>query len=171
MSIGQLLNTLEARLPELEWRMRSLNLHILEQALPPGLFQPRIELTPALCVQEIKQNIAALASQDSEPCAFFLANTIHKKINVLIDLCKTAATKQPREKIHSLITGIQTRKQHIEMLESDIAALEIQKTALETRAKQVIQPSVLLKLQVELGEIEKKITLIVEEKQRVMKDF
>lgn len=171
MNIGQLLNALESRLPELEWRIGYINPSLLAQALPAGLFRPQIEPSSAGCIDEIKQDIAALARQDSEKSAFFLANRIHQKINVLIDLCKTRDNKPQTDMMQAVLYKINTRKQHIEALESDILSLEIQKKSLKKRAASLETESsqlVLLKIQKELGAIERKLTVLLEERNKVV---
>lgn len=168
MTIEQLLHTLEARLPELEWKISSLvSTNFSTKSLPRGLFHSHIDASASACVNEIKADIQNLAAQKSQYSAYYLAQRINQKINVLVTLCHLQAKKpKARENISFGVNRINTRQQWLQSLQSDIDLLSAQQQAMH-KSQQLMQqshadPKVLLNLQAELGEVEKRLTLAKE---------
>lgn len=161
--INDLLEELTSRLPELEWKISGLSAAISSHNLPRGLFRPGIELTGTGCIQEIKADIQALSLQKNQRSAYFLAERINQKINVLVALCQMDSRKQkPIEKLNFGVTMLSTRQQWIHNLEQDIITLENQQQAMAKsmlQMKRVDNSSAILILQSELGEVERRLTL------------
>ena len=166
MNIGYLLNALEARLPELEWRMGALGSALSEHALPKGLFRPCLVPTPAFYINEIKADIQALASQESFRGADFLAKRIHQKINVLIRLCHIQKSDPKIQRpLYAMASMMSTRKQWVESLEKDIANLTAQETAMLSAYEKLQNKGdvqTLVSLQKELGLVKRQLTLAKE---------
>ena len=164
--LNETLDDLNARLPELEWKLGCLNPVISYHSLPKGLFQPRMELSSSACIAEIKLDIQALTQQDNERSARYLANRVKQKINVLVSLCQIAARREkPAEKVHFGIKTLSTRQQWIQNMESDIATLSLQHQAIANTLAQMTssnKTSAILGVQAELGEVERRLTLALE---------
>lgn len=163
MSIDALLHELEARLPELDWKISSLGAALSTKSLPRGLFRPRLETSFSICIAEIKEDIQALAAQKIEYSAYYLAQRIRQKINVLVRLCQMQNEKpKSKETVYFGLTMINTRQQWLQTLEKDINLL-VEKHEAMTKAleKMNVQGNslALLSLQAELGEVEKRLTL------------
>lgn len=74
MTVEQLLLALEARLPELEWKVSSLaSTHFSSHSLPRGLFHLRLGAKASACITEIKTDIQTLAVQKNQCSAYYLA--------------------------------------------------------------------------------------------------
>lgn len=166
MNIGTLLQDLEARLPELEWRMGALGASLNEQVLPKGLFRSCFHPKPAFYIQEIKNDIHALATQDSLKSAEYLAKRIHQKINVLITLCRTQKIDPKIQRpLYAMTSIMSSRKQRVEALEQEINALSLQENAMENTLQKLQKNGdmqALLLLQKELGLVKKQLTLAKE---------
>lgn len=164
--IDELLAELTSRLPELEWKVSSLNSFISSKSLPRGLFRSSSELTGLACVEEIKDDIQALGHQKNERSAHYLATRIKQKVNVLVALCQIEGRKnKAEEKVHFGITMLSTRQQWIESLEKEISTLEKQQQAMIKAFNQMKRSSdtpAVLSVQKELGEIERRLTLAKE---------
>lgn len=161
-----MLQTLEARLPELEWRMGALGPALSENLFPRGLFRSCPHPTPAFYIGEIKNDIKILASQESFQTADFLARRIQQKINVLTTVCHLQKQDiKVQRPLYAMASIISSRRQRVEALEADIAKLEIQERAMEA-AHASLQVSgekeALLKLQSELGLVKRELTLMRE---------
>jgi len=161
--IDELLAELTSRLPELEWKVSSLNSFISSKSLPRGLFRSSSELTGLACVEEIKEDIQALGHQKNERSAHYLATRIKQKVNVLVALCQIEGRKNKvEEKVHFGITMLSTRQQWIESLEKEISTLEKQQQAMIkafSQMKRSTDTPAVLSIQKELGEIERRLTL------------
>ena len=164
--IDELLAELTSRLPELEWKVSSLNSFISSKSLPRGLFRSSSELTGLACVEEIKDDIQALGHQKNERSAHYLATRIKQKVNVLVALCQIEGRKnKAEEKVHFGITMLSTRQQWIESLEKEISTLEKRQQAMIKAFNQMKRSSdtpAVLSVQKELGEIERRLTLAKE---------
>lgn len=166
MNNNDLLEQLAERLPELEWKINSFGAALSLNSMPRGLFRQRLEMTAAACIDEIKNDISHLARQKSEYSAFYLAERIQQKISVLVTLCHLQTNKPKAEaRLKFGLEQISTRQQWLQDLEKNIAQLTAQqqamlKTLSQKKAKGDSQT--VLKLQADLGEIEKKLTLAKE---------
>ncbi|TAL65118.1 MAG: hypothetical protein EPN84_02025 [Legionella sp.] len=169
--IAEVLEQLTSRLPELEWKISSLNTAFSHRQLPRGLFQPQSEYTGASCVAEIKRDLEALAQQTNPRSANYLATRINQKINVLVTLCQIHSRNKPEEKAYFGMQMISTRQQWIQNLESDIELLQLQQQAI-LRALEQLQgtsnQTAILNAQWELGEVEKRLTLAREKLQQAV---
>lgn len=168
MTIEQLLLALEARLPELEWKISSLvSAHFSAKSLPRGLFHSYGDASAAAFINEIKADIQNLAAQKNQSCAYYLAQRINQKINVLVTLCHLQDKKpKAKENISFGVNLINTRQQWLQSLQSDIELLSALQQAM-SKSQQLMQqshvdPTALLNLQAELGEVEKRLTLAKE---------
>jgi hypothetical protein len=164
--IDDILVELSSRLPELEWKISSLNHSFSSHSIPKGLFRPHPEFSAVACVNEIKEDITALSQQKNERSANFLATRIQQKINVLVTICNLGNQKNKREeKVHFGLQTISTRQQWIQGLELDIEILSKQQDAM-TKALQAMRYNknneALLNLKAELGEVERRLTLAKE---------
>ncbi|KGP63017.1 coiled-coil protein [Legionella norrlandica] len=164
--IEELLAKLITRLPELEWKISGLSSSLSIHNLPKGLFSSGIELTGSACVKEIKDDIQALQKHKDELSAYFLAERIQQKINVLVILCQIdKKNNKPEKKASFDLTMLSTRQQWIKSLEEDIHTLECQHQSMTKAFKQMkshSHPSTILHLQAELGEVEKRLTIAKE---------
>ncbi|WP_019215325.1 hypothetical protein [Legionella tunisiensis] len=167
MTIEQLLLALEARLPELEWKVSSLgSTHFSTKSLPRGLFHSQGDANASTFVNEIKADIQHLAIQKNQSCAYYLAQRINQKINVLVTICHLQDKKpKAREHISFGVNLIGTRQQWLQSLQSDIELLSAQQQAMH-KSLQLMQqsadPKALLNLQAELGEVERRLTVAKE---------
>lgn len=168
---NELLTELIARLPELEWKISGLGSSFSSYSLPRGLFRAAIEPSGVACVAEIKADIQALSQQQNERSAFYLAERIRQKVNVLVALCQIHSRKnKSAEKVHFGVTMLSTRQQWIQNLTTDIHTLEGQQQAITKTLEQMIRSNnsaTILQLKAELGEIERRVTLAKETLARV----
>lgn len=166
MNDKPLLERLTERLPELEWKINSLGPTLSVNSLPRGLFRPRLTMTAAGCVDEIKEDISLLNRQRSEYSAFYLAERIEQKISVLVNLCHLQMNKPKAEvKVKFGLDKISTRQQWLKSLEKDIQQLIQQQEAMLKTLEQIKSRSenqTILRVQAELGELEKRLTLAKE---------
>lgn len=162
--LADILQTLAARLPELEWRLGEVGkIHV--QALPKGLFQSSKGddwIDPLACIQEIKQNLMTLNLVHESSAGSFLALKISQKINVLLRLCQMHRRKAAAKgRVSFEMNQLATRQQWLETLEKEIERLSVQQTAiLSTLEKNRHLPAVVLTLQQELGELTRQLTLV-----------
>ncbi|CAM2824552.1 primosomal replication protein PriC [Legionella worsleiensis] len=161
--VDELLNELSSRLPELEWKISTLNSFISTSNLPRGLFKVGFELTGAECVKEIQADIQALSQQKNERSALFLAERIKQKINVLVSLCQIKSRKiKPEQQASFGVKMLSTRQQWIQSLEQDIHVLTQQQQAMARsleHLKRSGDTAAILALHAELGEVERRLTL------------
>ncbi|WED43173.1 hypothetical protein [Legionella cardiaca] len=157
MSIATSLKELEARLPELEWKMGSLGRTLPIKLLPKGLFRLSAEANPAAFMDDIKADLNALAKHQSEYSGHYLAQRIHQKINVLVALC-CLESPQPVQKNKYYLNMITTRQAFVRDLEKEITRLTAQRKAILERLENT-DTQLSLGLKSELGEIEKRLTL------------
>ncbi|MCW8409582.1 hypothetical protein OQJ13_11435 [Legionella sp. PATHC035] len=163
---NELLSQLMARLPELEWKISELGPFFSSQRLPKGLFRLDAEISGAACIAEIKADIHALGKQQNKRSAFYLAERIRQKINVLVVLCQMHQGKsKPEEKPSFGIKMLSTRRQWINDLETEVKTLEEQQQAM-TKALEHLRhnpnANAILHLKAELGEVERRLTLAKE---------
>lgn len=166
MDYSALLQELTARLPELEWKISALEASLSMHSLPRGLFRPHLEVTATTCIEEIKADIRTLAEQKMASSAYYLAQRIQQKINVLVTLCHLQSSKpKNRKKTNFGLSSISTRQQWLQSLEQDINRLTEQQEAMskallhmQTRG----DSQAILQLKAELGEVEKRLTLAKE---------
>jgi len=169
-SIRESLHSLSARLPELEWKLGAIP--IIPSQLPRGLFRERLELTPQSCIEEIRADLDALKQQDNEKSVHFLATRVSQKINVLVRLCQqNDRKKRPVRQQSSMgVQALSTRQQWLNTLHDEINALGTQQKAL-TEALVHLQNTentqAVLRMQEELGEVARRLTLAQENLERV----
>lgn len=164
--LNDLVTRIEARLPELEWMLKTRHIPLNRSNLPRGLFYDRFEMTLASCIEEIKFNLMALKQETHERSARFLAERVQQKINVLVGLYQLHGEKKtPNTTVHFGVQTISTRQQWVESLDNEMAHLAAQKQALQ-RALERMQTAndgdAMLRLQAELGELERRLTLAKE---------
>ncbi|CAM2750966.1 coiled-coil protein [Legionella steigerwaltii] len=155
-----------ARLPELEWKINELGSFFSSHRLPKGLFRIDEGVSGVACIAEIKADIHALSKQQNRQSAFYLAERIRRKINVLVVLCQMHQTSnKPEEKRSFGIKMLSTRRQWINDLEAEIKTLEEQQQAM-TKALEHLRhnhnSSAILHLKAELGEVARRLTLAKE---------
>lgn len=166
--IEQLSADLLARLPELEWKIATLNHAVFYQGIPKKLFRS-LDISPAQCIDEVKKDIHYLAKQKPSLSAHYLAEQIQKKIDVLVGAYKVQqknchnASKSPAFSMSML----STRHQWLHTLEQDIVLLTQQQHALAKtlaqRKNTHADPAFILSVQAELGKIEQQLTLAQEQ--------
>ena len=166
ISIDETVRILSDRLPELAWKLGPLEASLNYKLLPRGLFNYQFEITPQSCIDEINADLRAIKTQKNERCAHYLAERVHQKINVLVRLCQTRAQKKsPPPSVSFGLHAISTRQQWLQTLQDDIAGLNQQRQALTVALNQrqgLSQPNAILSLQAELGELERRLTLMRE---------
>ncbi|MGQ3891536.1 primosomal replication protein PriC [Legionella sp. CNM-4043-24] len=162
MSVTDVLTTLRGRLPELEWQLHKPGLSFSPKSLPAGLFRTHHE-EPAHYIAEIKADINTLAAHPNPRIVRYLAEKINQKINVLVSLCSRHNRDKPsQEPTGFIVNQLTTRRQWLQSLELEIERLEEQKNALLTTLSEKDSrrdSTVALRLQSELGALEKKLTL------------
>ncbi|CAM4455553.1 MAG: hypothetical protein LEGION0403_FIIPPAGN_01282 [Legionella sp.] len=160
----QLLKSLAARLPELEWKVGELGSSFSGHKLPRGLFRTE-SLTGAACIAEIKTDIQSLSRQEGYS-ASYLATRIQQKVNVLVTLCQIHSRHhKPEDNASFGLKMLSTRQQWIQTLETDIQTLEKQQQAMTKALEQMMRsPSAtaILQLKAELGQLERRLTLAKE---------
>ncbi|KTC76844.1 coiled-coil protein [Legionella brunensis] len=166
MSIHSSLKELEARLPELEWKMSTIRHVFPTKNLPRGLFRLPEEAEPSAFIEDIKADLKTLAKHQSEYTGYYLAQRIEQKINVLVALC--SLERNSSQKTKCSLQMITTRKTFVENVEKEISVLELQQQAIVKRLEQKDE-RLSLSLKSELGEIEKRLTLAKEALARVTK--
>ncbi len=165
--INDLLEELTARLPELAWKLGKLNPSVSRFRLPHGLFRAAYEPGGVACINEIKSDIQVLIKQKQSPGALYLAERIQRKVSVLVSLCHLEGKgSHTQEKVRFGLTSLSTRQQWIVSLEQEIDQLVIQQNAVHhslEQKKHNASTELLLSLQSELGQIEKRLTLLKED--------
>lgn len=157
---------LSARLPELEWKLNTLDTGINPALLPRGLFRNRLEMTAQSCVDEIKEDLRSLKQQKNDQTELYIAERVGKKINVLVRLCQQNIDKPALERQGTFgIHAISTRQQWLKTMQHDIDVLQAQHdglaaTLMTLKAENNIQA--ILNLQTELGEATRRLTLAKE---------
>lgn len=166
--IASLLMELDSRLPELEWQLGKQGVYIEPHNLPEGLFGTACRTNAAACIAEIRLDMERLALQENQPAALHLAERIRQKIRVLVMACRnknTGRDKKVQEQKGFHPDALSTRQQWLQSLEKTIKTLTAQKDAL-VRAMAAKSPAgnqeALLALQAELGQAERRLTLVQE---------
>lgn len=162
--VHKLVEQLSARLPELEWRLKNLQIYIHNKTLSPGLFQNRVDISAQTCMAEVKADLKALKSEANRPGARYFAQRINQKINALVRLCQLHERKSsPTERrVSFAVNTISTRQQWLVDVRNEIETLEQQQHALRNQLEQMQQRNqqqVVLKIKAQLGEVEKQLTL------------
>lgn len=131
--IKALLEDLESRLPELEWKISNLAHPLHASMLPRGLFNLAWDAPALAYIEVIKKDLYLLRQTTlSQKTAFFLAQTLHRKISVLVRVCqreeeKTWVISADFFKMKTMTT----RPKWLEQLQKDIYFLEKQEKALQ----------------------------------------
>lgn len=163
MNVNKLLTELLARMPELEWQLSKLGAVFSPSTLPPGLFHQPYDAPVTDYIAEIKKDIARLSSQTNFQRTHYLALKINQKINVLVALCASYNQKATQD-TSCVIDALLTRKSWLATMEQNLQTFSVQQDALIRRMEQRTSLSMdaQLNLQKELGELEKKLTLVRE---------
>lgn len=161
-SIKQLIE----RLPELEWKLGVLGNYLNPKLLPRGLFRDHMEMTAQSCIDEIKADLQVLKKQHQEQTAYQVAAKISEKINVLVRICQLHNPQSiPKPAPRLNLETISTRQQWLQTMQDDLAKLTAQQQAL-LQAQALLEKKgdtpAKLTLQAELGEVERRLTLIKE---------
>lgn len=163
---SELLQQLKSRMPELEWQLGRMGAYLPVHSLPKGLFRYQLEAGASFYIDEIKADIARLASQHNSRAAIHLAQLIRQKIDVLVMVCHHKKREgKPEERVAFNLNSLSTRQQWLRSLEATIDTLTSQRDALmralTDRADKVASQA-LLSLQAEAGAAEKRLTLAQE---------
>lgn len=161
--IKDLVPELYARLPELELQLSNLPPAFLKRHLPPGVFVPKGDLSASGCINEIKNDLKVLSSQERMIASTYLSEKINNKINILVGICQLAKkTLRPTgEKQGLSLKKISSRQQWLQDLEGEIGIISEQKKALEetlTHTRSNADSKLLLKIKAELGQVEQQLT-------------
>ena len=166
MSIHYLIQRLQERLPELEWKLSHLDKEINPAILPRGLFQYRQELTLQTCMDEIKADLRAMEAHDKEHVVRYLVSRVEQKINVMVRICQKQLEKTTTQAAVAFgVQAISTRQQWLKTLQMDIDLLGKQQQALAQSvlvSKTKNNNQVTLHLEKELGEATRRLTLAKE---------
>lgn len=160
--LEQLLAELSARLPELEWQVCEFHSKITARHLPQALFRQKHDATPVMYINEIKEDISALARQKNQSSGLYLAERIKRKIDVLVMLCQIANRQQKPETNPTFsLKSLSTRQQWLHSLEQEVARLSLQQEAIALSLQQIAHTNsnAVLNLKAELGKIEQRLTL------------
>lgn len=162
--INELTADLIARLPELEWKVTGLNTFLLKKSINNNVFRA-FDLTGSLCISEIKEDIISLSKQSNDLAAHHLAAQIKRKISILVGVCRLEKKNKVKKEGFS-ISMLTTRQQWLQSLEQEVDVLLKQHKALSNTLSHMesskVEPSILLNLRSELGQLEKKLTLAQE---------
>lgn len=167
MSVQTVLMTLESRLPELEWQLKKHRKMFSPSHLPYGLFRNAPSALLSDYVHEIREDIQFLQRRTDENHVLpYLALKLQQKINVLVTLCSRymASITNPQPEVNSIPTLLQTRQARLHSLDELMNQLQAQKEALIRAGNENNRayPEVQLKLNHELGEVEKQLSLLQE---------
>ena len=161
--INDSVRILSARLPELVWKLSTLQSVFNPTLLPRGLFKDQLEMTPQSCIDEINADLQLLKDHKNERSVRFLTERVSQKINVLVRLCQMQSDKKPSAQSMTFgVQAISTRQQWLENLQEDIDRLSTQHLALTATLNKLQAGSDLratLSLQAEVGEVERRLTL------------
>lgn len=170
--INEMIHKLSSRLPELSWKLNACYSVLPLKLLPPGLFRYQFEVTPQSCIDDIRQDLHQLSQQVHERSSNYLAEQVNKKINVLVQLCALKRDTKEAEPVSSFgVKAISTRCQWLQTLEDDILRLEAQQASLTSTLnlqKMGGNPEAILRVQAELGEVERCLTLARETLKRAI---
>ena len=165
-SIGSSIQRLSARLPELAWKLSTMGPVLHPTLFPRGLFRSRFEYTPASCIDEINADLQTIKQQENEQAAHYLADRVAKKINVLVRICQQhSKQKKPERQAAFGVQAINTRQQWLKTMQSEIDVLSQQQDALAAtlhalKANENLDG--MLRVQAELGQAERRLTLAKE---------
>ncbi|STX30063.1 coiled-coil protein [Legionella beliardensis] len=162
MSVNLLLTTLLARLPELEWQLSKFELSFNSRVFPNGLFRCHPKDDIQAYSKEVKTDINTLSQQTNLRVAHYLALQINQKINVLVSVCQQHSKKKVTSEVADFtLDRLTTRQQWLQNLEQQITLLTQQKDALAATLAQSqnLNGESKLKLQAELGQLQKQLTL------------
>lgn len=166
LSIQQSVHHLAARLPELEWKLSTLNFCLHAKKLPKTLFSQQQEMTAQSCIEEIKADLRVLGGLTNERSAHYLAERTSQKINVLVRLCLLYNNKtRPIKEAPISLQTFSTRQQWLQQLQDEFTMLSSQQEALQktlVRLQAGADLPAILNVQAELGAIEQKLTLAKE---------
>jgi hypothetical protein len=164
--MDDIIQKLEMRLPELEWKLSELGAYINHHRLPKGLFSERLELTPKLCIDEIKQDLYVLRGQTNERSINYKVLRVNQKINVLVRLCKTESNKKNSKNTQEFsVQALSTRQQWLKSVEQEIANLQTQREALKlTLCSMELKQDVnaILKIKLDIGDLERRLSVLSE---------
>lgn len=158
------LRHLEARLPELEWKLSLLHGKAFNaKKIPRGLFRMQSSCSAEACIEEIKRDMSDLKKQSEANSVHYLASLINRKITVLVRLC------QSKDEIplvrHNSLKKISTRQQWLQTLAIDLEKLSQQQKALTTTLARFDinqDKSAYLKLNTELSEVTRRLNALNE---------
>jgi hypothetical protein len=171
--MNEYIKALSARLPELSWRLGLLNYaEFNSHKLPRGLFKKNLEMTPQSCIDEILDDLKLLETHRSQRSDQYLAKRVSEKINVLVQLCQMSKNSERVSPPFSFtVDSITTRQQWLARLTKEMAELRLQEEALMNRLAHLEKrdnPTVILNVQAELGEINRRLTVAQETLSRAM---
>jgi len=137
-TISEFIAVLSARMPELAWKLNARYTVLNPKLLPRGLFLERLEISPHSCIDEIYADLNKLKDQKNERSAYYLAERVSQKINVLVQLCQIQPDKKPAGRAGTFdLQTISTRQQWLGTLQEDITQLSTQHSALATAMKKL----------------------------------
>lgn len=149
------------KLHELAWKLRQVPWGTLTSSVPRGLFRMAQAESPTAYLEEIRADLTSLSQQVShEPSARLIAGRIHAKVDLLVRLCVLhgQADVSTHDFAKNLMTKLVTRRQHVEAIESQIASLELQQSALKNTLATTRHVEQQLAIQSELGHLERQLT-------------
>ena len=154
-----------SRLPELEWRLSKLGTALHAGILPRGLFKPALKLDAEHCIADIKNDVVVLSKQKQRQRAYYLADRIHQKIEVLVRFCNLQRNKTDLSNRSSVFTldAMSTRQQWLSDMQAQVSQLAEQQAALKQAVHlQRGSAESRLLLAAELGDVTQKLTLAQE---------
>lgn len=170
MDVSNQVASLMSRMPELEWQLGKLGSSFSPKSLPRALFRQAFDAPVLAYVAEIKADIATLSMHNNQQVVRYLALKVTQKVNVLVTICSRHNREQPVQEVVSYgVDKISTRQQWLQSLEANILMLDSQRQALANVLAQnnhADDSLSQLNLQRELGELEKRLTLARETRDR-----
>lgn len=131
--IPAFLAQIEARLPELEWKLNLLDGGRLDiRKLPRPLFPFKIYVSVEDCMQLIKQDLLRLRESTEVQTIYYLAVLLQEKISILVQICRLTPMHS-KAWLNFDLNKISTRKEWLLELEADRHDLLRQKSALLER--------------------------------------
>jgi uncharacterized protein YlxP (DUF503 family) len=157
------LDTLVARLPNLAWKLKTLYSFIPAHLLPTGLFNERLEMTPEICIEEINEDLKAMALQQNERSIKYIAERVSRKINVLVQLCQKEPDHDSKRAFTFTLQSISTRQQWLDSVREEISQLIAQQHALQKSLTEALKNDptspAIIALRAEIGKLEERLTL------------
>lgn len=174
MRIQGLIEQLNARIPELEWKISQLPPNKSSWRLPRDVFRLKPGSPYLGYVSEVKEDLAQLALQRGATGQHYLAKKIEHKISLLIRMCVLQALQKAGSPTTiGVLQRLSTRQQWLAELQVQLSQTTQQIAAMQ---RQLSSPAIKkdtqaqLQLQHDIGQALQQHTILKERYQRASSD-